>query len=112
MPETDTSTNDQPRESDTGSRNALGFAILIVAAVIGLLWFVPAVIGFIVHVFAFIIGLIVGVIAFIAWVFTAVFWGIFALMGFLLLLVPFMLAGALAIIIAVVIVKMLRGAGA
>jgi hypothetical protein len=100
------------READSGSRNALGIAVLIVAGIIGLLWFVPAVIGFIAQVFALVIGLVVGIFAAIAWVFAAVFWGIFALMGFLLFFLPMILAGALAVIIAVAIVKMLRGAGA
>lgn len=114
MPETDipTATGGNDRETDAGSRSALGIAILIVAAVIGLLWFVPAVIGFIAQVFALAIGLIVGIFAVIAAVFSAVFWAIFALMSLLLIFLPMMLAGALAIIIAVAIVKMLRGAGA
>lgn len=118
MPETNNGTdsyspaNGGDAEADAGSRSALGIAILIVAAIIGLLWLVPAVIGFIVQVFALVIGLIVGIFTVIAAVFSAVFWAIFALMGLLLFFLPLMMAGALAIIIAVALVKMLRGAGA
>jgi len=101
---------DTSDSEDQSSRNALGIAILIVAALVCLIWLIPGVIAFIAGVFGLVVGLIAGVFGLIALVFAGVFWLIFGLMAVLLFFVPFILAGALALIIAVALTKMLRGA--
>jgi len=101
---------DTSHSEDQSSRNALGIAILIVAALVCLIWLIPGVIAFIASVFGLIVGLIAGVFSLIALFFAGIFWLIFGLMATLLFFVPFILAGGLAIIIAVALAKMLRGA--
>lgn len=113
MPETETLQNDQdPRK--TGP-NPLGVFILVLAAIFLAAWAVPVIgaffailFGGIFAILGAIFGLIVGIFSFIVAILGGILSLILGLFTLGLVFLPMIVAGALAVLLTVVIVKALR----
>ncbi len=111
MPNTDTGTDtvDAPEGSEKKSSNSLGIAILVVAIFMASFWFFPWMLALVGGFFALVFGLVAGILGLIVGLLGALFGLLVGLMSLLLFFVPVILAGALAVIIAMAIIKALRG---
>ncbi len=113
MPETDVT--ETPQEPQKSGPNPLGVFILVLAAIFVAAWALPVVgaffwiiFGGIFAIFGAIFGLLMGLFSLVVAILGGVLSLLLALLGVAVLFLPMIAAGALAVLLTVVIVKALR----